>query len=91
MKVDTGKEAEHLLDEIGITCNKNAIPFDQKSPFITSGIRLGTAATTTRGFTDEDMKEIAKIIGMTLKDFEKNADEARARVKALCAKYPLYE
>ena len=91
MKVDTGKEAEHLLDEIGITCNKNAIPFDQKSPFITSGIRLGTAATTTRGFTEEDMKEIAKIIGMTLKDFEKNADEARARVKALCDKYPLYE
>ena len=91
MKIDTGKEAEHLLDEIGITCNKNAIPFDQKSPFITSGIRLGTAATTTRGFTEEDMKEIAKIIGMTLKDFEKNADEARARVKALCDKYPLYE
>ena len=91
MKVDTGKEAEHLLDEVGVTCNKNAIPFDQKSPFITSGIRLGTAATTTRGFKEEDMAEIAKIIGMTLKDFDNKADEARERVAALCAKYPLYE
>ena len=91
MKVDTGKEAEHLLDEVGVTCNKNAIPFDQKSPFITSGIRLGTAATTTRGFVEEDYKEIAKIISLTLKDFENNADEARARVAALCKKYPLYE
>ena len=91
MKIDTGKEAEHLLDEIGITCNKNAIPFDTQKPFVTSGLRLGTAATTTRGFVEEDMKEIAKIIGMTLRDFEKNADEARARVKALCDKYPLYE
>ena len=91
MKVDTGKEAEHLLDEVGITCNKNAIPFDQKSPFITSGIRLGTAASTTRGFVEEDYKEIAKIISLTLKDFENNADEARARVAALCKKYPLYE
>ena len=90
MKVDTGKEAEHLLDEIGITCNKNAIPYDKKSPFITSGIRLGTAAVTTRGFTKEDMAEIAKIISITLKDFENNADEAIARVKALCEKYPLY-
>ncbi|MBQ8320923.1 MAG: serine hydroxymethyltransferase [Clostridia bacterium] len=91
MKVDTGKEAEHLLDEIGITCNKNAIPFDTQKPFVTSGLRLGTAATTTRGFVEEDMKEIAKIIGMTLKDFDKNADEAKIRVKALCDKYPLYE
>ena len=90
MKVDTGKEAEHLLDEIGVTCNKNAIPYDQKSPFITSGIRLGTAAVTTRGFTKEDMAEVAEIITITLKDFENNADEARARVKALCEKYPLY-
>ncbi len=91
MKVDTGKEAEHLLDEIGITCNKNAIPFDPKSPFITSGVRLGTAATTTRGFKEEDMAEIAKIIGMTLKDYENNAEEAKKRVAALCEKYPLYE
>ena len=90
MKVDTGKEAEHLLDEIGVTCNKNAILYEQKSPFITSGIRLGTAAVTTRGFTKEDMAEVAKIISITLKDFENNADEARARVKSLCEKYPLY-
>ena len=91
MKVDTGKEAEHLLDEIGITCNKNAIPFDVQKPFVTSGIRLGSAATTTRGFTEEDMREVGRIISITLKDFDANADEARARVAALCAKYPLYE
>ena len=91
MKVDTGKEAEHLLDEIGITCNKNAIPFDTQKPFVTSGLRLGTAATTTRGFKEEDMAEIAKIIGMTLKDYDNNAEEAKERVAALCAKYPLYE
>ena len=91
MKVDTGKEAEHLLDEVGITCNKNAIPFDTQKPFVTSGLRLGTAATTTRGFVEEDFKEIAKIISITLKDFDKNADEARAKVAALCKKYPLYE
>ena len=91
MKVDTGKEAEHLLDEIGITCNKNAIPFDIQKPFVTSGIRLGSAATTTRGFTEDDMREVGRIISITLKDFDANADEARARVAALCAKYPLYE
>ena len=90
MKVDTGKEAEHLLDEVGVTCNKNAVPFDQKSPFITSGIRLGTAAVTTRGFNTDDMREVAEIIEITLKDYESKADEARARVKALCEKYPLY-
>ena len=91
MKVDTGKEAEHLLDEIGITCNKNAIPFDIQKPFVTSGIRLGSAATTTRGFMEDDMREVGRIISITLKDFDANADEARARVAALCAKYPLYE
>ena len=91
MKVDTGKLAEHLLDEIGITSNKNAIPFDPQKPFVTSGIRLGTAAVTTRGFKEDDMREVAAIIGITLKDFENKADEARARVDALCAKYPLYE
>ena len=91
MKVDTGKEAEHLLDEIGITCNKNAIPFDTQKPFVTSGIRLGSAAVTTRGFTEGDMREIGRIISITLKDFDANADEARARVAALCAKHPLYE
>ena len=91
MKVDTGKEAEHLLDEVGITSNKNAIPFDKKSPFITSGIRLGTAAVTTRGFVEEDLVEVGKLIAMTLKDFENSQDEVRVRVAALCKKYPLYE
>ena len=91
MKVDTGKEAEHLLDEIGITVNKNAIPFDIQKPFVTSGIRIGTAACTSRGFVEEDVIEVGKIIGMTLRDFEANADEARERVAKLCKKYPLYE
>ena len=91
MKVDTGKEAEHLLDEVGITCNKNAIPFDTQKPFVTSGIRLGSAAVTSRGFKEEDLLEVAKLISLTLKDFEKNQDEVRARVAALCKKYPLYE
>jgi len=91
MKVDTGKEAEHLLDEVGITCNKNAIPFDTQKPFVTSGIRLGTAAVTTRGFTEEDVIEVGKIIAITLKDFDNKSEEAKARVAALCKKYPLYE
>lgn len=87
----TGKDAEHLLDEVGITVNKNAIPFDQRSPFITSGIRLGTPAATTRGFREDDMHEIARLIKLTISDFEKNQDEVRQRVDALCRKYPLYE
>ena len=91
MKVDTGKEAEYLLDEVGITSNKNAIPFDTQKPFVTSGIRLGTAACTSRGFVEEDFIEVGKIIGLTLRDFEANADEARSRVAKLCAKYHLYE
>lgn len=88
----TGKTAEHLLDEVGVTCNKNTIPFDPESPFVTSGIRLGTAAVTTRGFKEADMKEVAAIIGLVLnnpKDAEKQA-EAAQRVAALCAKYPMY-
>lgn len=91
MKVDTGKEAEHLLDEVGITCNKNAIPFDKQKPFVTSGLRLGTAAVTTRGFVEDDLREVAKIIALTLSDFDNNREEAVARVNALTAKYPLYE
>ena len=91
MKVDTGKEAEHLLDEVGITCNKNAIPFDTQKPFVTSGIRVGTAAVTSRGFKEEDVVEVGRLIGMTLKDFDKNRDEVVERVAALCKKYPLYE
>jgi len=91
MKVDTGKEAEHLLDEVGITVNKNAIPFDTQKPFVTSGIRIGTAAITTRGFKEEDAVEVAKLIALTLKSFDEKCDEVRARVAALCKKYPLYE
>ncbi|MCH5212972.1 MAG: serine hydroxymethyltransferase [Oscillospiraceae bacterium] len=86
----TGKVAEKQLDEVGITCNKNAIPFDKESPFVTSGLRLGTPATTSRGFKEEDMVEVGKLIGMTIKDFEGNKDEVKARVEALCAKHPLY-
>ena len=88
----TGKIAEHLLDEVGVTCNKNTIPFDPESPFVTSGIRLGTAAVTTRGFKEADMKEVAAVIGLVLnnpEDAEKQA-EAAQRVAALCAKYPMY-
>ena len=87
----TGKEVEHNLDEVGITCNKNTIPNDPKSPFVTSGIRLGTPAVTTRGFKEEDMTEVAQLISMMVDDFEKNRSEVAERVKALCAKHPLYE
>lgn len=86
----TGKEAEKMLDEVGITVNKNAIPFDTKSPFITSGIRIGTPASTSRGFVEEDMVEVGKLIGLTIRDFENSQDEIRARVAALCDKHPLY-
>lgn len=87
----TGKEAEHMLDEVGITANKNTIPFDKQSPFVTSGVRLGTPATTTRGFKEDDMKEIAELIKLTLSDFENNKEEVKKRVAALCGKYPLYK
>ena len=88
----TGKVAEHLLDEVGITCNKNTIPFDPASPFVTSGLRLGTPAATTRGFKEEDFREIAAIIGLVLNNPEDAAkhEEAAKRVAALCAKYPMY-
>ncbi len=86
----TGKEAEHMLDEVGITVNKNAIPFDTQSPFVTSGIRIGTPATTSRGFVEEDMKEIARLIKLTITDFDNSQDEVRKGVKALCEKHPLY-
>ncbi len=87
----TGKVAEKLLDEVGITANKNTIPFDPASPFITSGLRLGTPAVTSRGFQEDDMKEVAALIALTLKGGESKFDEVRARVKALCGKYPLYQ
>lgn len=88
----TGKEAEHLLDEVGITCNKNTIPFDPASPFVTSGIRLGTPALTTRRLQVKDMEEIADIIAAVLNNPEDKAvhEEASKRVAALCEAYPLY-
>lgn len=86
----TGKEAERRLDEIGITCNKNTVPFDPKSPFVTSGIRLGTPAVTSRGFTENDMRETAEIIAMVIKDFDSSRAEAEKRVGNLLAKYELY-
>lgn len=85
----TGKDAEHLLDEIGITTNKNTIPLDPQSPFITSGLRIGTAAATTRGFKEEDMREIADIIFQAITKPDSKA-ECSSRVKMLCEKHPLY-
>ena len=87
----TGKEAQHKLDEVCITCNKNGIPFDTQSPFITSGIRLGTPAVTSRGMNEEDMKEIADLIHLTITDFENSKDKVISRVETLCNKYPLYK
>ncbi len=86
----TGKELETRLDEVGITCNKNAIPFDPEKPSVTSGIRLGTPAATTRGMVEEDMKEIADIITLVAKDYDANKAEAAERVAAITGKYPLY-
>lgn len=87
----TGKELEHRLDEVYITVNKNAIPNDLQSPFITSGIRIGTPAVTTRGLVEADMETIAGCIYDTCTAFEQKADDIRGRVNALLAKYPLYE
>ncbi|MGI5965956.1 MULTISPECIES: serine hydroxymethyltransferase [Anaerotruncus] len=87
----TGKELEKKLDEVYITVNKNAIPNDPQSPFVTSGVRIGTPAVTTRGFKEEDMDRIAEFIFLAATDFDQKADEIRAGVDALCAKYPLYE
>lgn len=88
----SGKVAEHVLDEVGITVNKNTIPYDPASPFVTSGIRIGTAAVTSRGFGLEDMDEIASIIGFTLKNHEdgEKLAEAAKRVMALTSKFELY-
>ncbi|SDI47163.1 serine hydroxymethyltransferase [Natribacillus halophilus] len=88
----TGKVAEKALDDVGLTANKNAVPFDPESPFVTSGIRLGTAAVTTRDFKEEDMDEIGAIFGLVLKNIDDDAKqaEARERVYALTNKYPLY-
>ncbi len=87
----TGKEAQLRLDDVSITCNKNGIPFDTQSPFITSGIRLGTPAVTSRGMNEEDMKEIADLIHLTITDFDSSKDSIKKRAEALCGKYPLYK
>lgn len=88
----TGKDAEHVLDEVGITVNKNAIPFDPTSPFITSGIRVGTPAATARGMNAEAMTVIAEVIAAVLKNPQDEAvkEEARGKVRDLTAKFPIY-
>ena len=88
----TGKELEHRLDEVHITANKNTVPNDPQSPFVTSGIRLGTPAVTTRGFKEDDMVEVAKIIASAIfsSDNEIGLNNLRERSLKLCKKYPLY-
>lgn len=85
----TGKQAEKMLDEVNITCNKNTIPNDPQSPFVTSGVRLGTPSATTRGLKEEDMDAIAEAIALTLKDFDASKEKAKAIVDGITAKYPL--
>lgn len=87
----TGKQAQLNLDEVNITCNKNGIPYDPQSPFITSGIRLGTAAVTTRGMDEAAMDEIAELIILTIKDFEGNKEKVKAGVADLVKRFPLYQ
>ncbi len=87
----TGKELEHRLDEVYITANKNAIPNDPEKPFVTSGIRLGTAAVTSRGLVEEDMDKIAEFIYLCATDFENSAEKIKAGVNEICKKYPIYE
>ena len=88
----TGKDAEKILDDIGMTTNKNTIPFDPEGPFITSGVRVGTAAVTTRGFKEAELKEVGSIIAFTLKNYQDEAklEEAKQRVKALTDRFPIY-
>lgn len=87
----TGKELEKKLDEVYITVNKNAVPNDPQSPFVTSGVRIGTPAVTTRGLKEDDMKQIAQCIYLTATDFDNSADKVRETVTEICKKYPLYE
>ena len=87
----TGRDMEHMLDDVHITVNKNAIPNDPESPFVTSGIRLGTPAVTTRGFGVAEMKQIARFIGDAARDFEANRDRIDSEVSEICARYPIYE
>ena len=88
----TGKELERRLDDVHITANKNTVPGEQRSPFVTSGVRIGTPAITTRGLVESDMDEVAACIAMAMEDdFEAKAESIRNRVAAICQKYPLYE
>lgn len=87
----SGKELEHRLDEVHMTANKNAIPNDPESPFITSGLRVGTPAATSRGLGEEDFKTVGRLIALTIKDYDKNADYVRSEVEKICRKYPMYE
>lgn len=87
----TGKELQNRLDEVYITVNKNAVPNDPASPFVTSGIRIGTPAVTTRGLKEAEMKDIARLIRLTVTDFDTKADEIRGAVSEICGKYPLYQ
>ena len=87
----TGKEAQNLLEEVNITVNKNTIPFETLSPFVTSGIRIGTPAVTTRGFKEEEMREIAKILNDIIEKKDEDKAEIKARVKTLCDRYPLFK
>lgn len=87
----SGKELQKRCDEVYITLNKNTVPNDPRSPFVTSGVRIGTPAVTSRGMKEEDMEKIAELIWLTATDFENQADNIRSEVEKLCAKYPIYE
>ena len=86
----TGKELETMLDQVNITLNKNAVPFDQRSPFITSGVRIGTPSVTSRGFDEDDCRKIAELITMIIREKEGAFDKVREEVAKLIAKHPLY-
>ena len=87
----SGKELQNRCDEVFITLNKNTVPNDPRSPFVTSGVRIGTPAVTTRGLKEEDMPKIAKCIWLAATDFENKKEYIKAEVTKLCDKYPLYE
>lgn len=87
----TGKELETKLDDVGITVNKNAVPFDTEKPSVTSGIRIGTPAVTTRGFKEEEMIKIAQLINMTVENYDEKKEIIKNEVAKICEKYPLYQ
>ena len=87
----TGKELEHRLDEVQITANKNTVPNEKRSPFVTSGVRLGTPAVTTRGFGVAEMDKIAEFISLALNDFDNNKENIRQGVNEICDRFPLYK